>query len=126
MNVAFKMVHRDQWLVESKSQRLGIADADQQCAGESRPLGHGNGVDGLISLSSIGQRLADHRHDRAQMLAGRQFGHDSAVWLVGGDLREHNVGNNLLTRAHHGGGSLVAGAFDAEDVGVRHKPYIIC
>ena len=119
MNVTFEMVHRDQRLVESEGQRLGIADADQQRAGQSGPLGDGQRVDGLVSLSGIGQRLADDRHDRAQMLPRRQFGHDSAVRLVRGDLREHNVGNDLLTRAHYGRRGLVARAFNPEDVGVR-------
>ena len=126
MNVAFEMIHRDQRLVERKGQRLGIADADQQRSGKSRPLGDGHRVDRLVSLSRIGQRLADDRHDRPQMLARRQLRHHSAVRLVRGDLREHYVGNDLLARAHHRRRSLVARALDAEDVGVGHKPYIIC
>ena len=38
MNVAFKMVHRNQRLVERKGQRLGIADAHQQRSSERRGL----------------------------------------------------------------------------------------
>ena len=65
VNVAFEVVHRDERLVESKRQRLGVADADKQRAGESGPLGDGNRVHRLIALSSVGQRLADDRYDCA-------------------------------------------------------------
>ena len=44
------------------------------------------------------------------MLARSQFGHDTAVGLVGGDLRIDDIGDQLFARAHDGGGGLVAGA----------------
>jgi len=44
---------------------------------------------------------------------------------VSGNLREDDVGEDLLAGAHHSGGSFIAGAFDAEDVGVWHSFYII-
>ena len=77
-------------------------------------------VDGLVGLAGIGQRLAHDRDDRAQMLARRQFRNDAAVRLVSRDLRDDDIRDQLLARTHHGGGSFVAGAFDAEDVGVGH------
>jgi len=120
MNVAFEVVDRDERLVESKRERLGIADADEERAGKPGPLRDGYRIDGLKGLPGIGQRFADNGRERAQMLSRRQLGHDSAVRLVGGELREHNIGNDLLARAHHGGRGLVAGSFDPEDVGVRH------
>ncbi len=53
MNVAFEMIHRDQRLVESKSQRLGIADADKKRSSKPRTLGHGHRVHRLVSMSRI-------------------------------------------------------------------------
>ena len=126
VNVAFEMVHGDEGFVQSKGKSLCVADADKQCARQPRTLGYGHRIDRLISLSSIGQRLADDRHNRAQVFPRGQFGHDSAIRLVRGDLRKHNVRTDLLTRAHHGCCGLVAGTFNPEDVGVRHKQYIIC
>src|SRR6202049_753429 len=55
------------------------------------------------------------------MLPGRQLGHDSAIRLVGCDLREHHVGNDLLSRSHHRRRSLVAGGFNPKDVGAKHN-----
>ena len=112
---------RDQRLVEREGQRFGKADADQQSSGQAGALGHRDGIDGLVSLPGFGQRLPHDRNDGAQVLAGSQFGDDSAVRLVRGDLRGDDVGENLLARAHHGGTRFVAGAFDAEDDGVRHN-----
>ncbi len=118
--MAFEMVDGDQRLVEGEGQRLGVADADQQCSGEAGALGDGDGVDGFVGVLGLGQRLAHHRHDGAQMLARSQFRDDSAVRLVSRDLRGHDIRDQLLARAHHGRCGLVAGTFDAEDVGVRH------
>src|ERR1700677_2099947 len=87
MNVAFEMVYSDERLIESERERLGIADAHEQCARQPRTLRHRHGVDRLISLSGIGKRLANDRHNRAQMLPRRQLWHDSAIRLVRGDLR---------------------------------------
>src|SRR5580658_6321155 len=106
MNVAFEMVHRDERLVESERQRLGIADANQQRTSEPGPLSDGYRVHGLVSLSGVSQRLPHHRHNCAQMLTRRQLRYDSTIRLMGGNLREHNIGSDLLARAHHGGGSL--------------------
>ena len=64
--------------------------------------------------------LTHDRHDSAEMLAGSQFRDDSTIGLVGGDLRGDDVGDELLARAHDGGGGFVAGTLDAEDVGVGH------
>jgi hypothetical protein len=58
MNVSLKMIHGDQRLLQRKGQRLGIADANQQSARQSRPLRDRDGIDRLISLSRLGQAPA--------------------------------------------------------------------
>src|SRR5208282_2742613 len=121
VDVSLKMVHGDQWLLQPEGQRLGIADANQQSARQSRTLRDRNGIDGLISLSRFGQSLAHHRNNRAQVLARGQFRNHSAIRLVRGDLRGNDVRQNPLPRAHHGRARLITGAFDAEDACVRHN-----
>ena len=121
MDVSLKMVHGDQRFVEREGERLGIADADQQSARQSRTLRDRDGIDGLISLSGFGQCCAHHRNDRAQVLARGQFRNHSAIRLVRRDLRSHYVRQNPLPRTDHGRARLITGALDAEDVRVRHN-----
>jgi len=68
----------------------------------------------------FGQRLAHDGHDGAKMLARGQFRHDSAIGLVGRELRSDDIGDHLLARAHHGRSGLIAGTLDAEDEGGGH------
>ncbi len=86
VNMAFQMVHRYQRLIQRKRKRFGEADADQQCSREARALGHGNRVNGFVSLSSFHERLANHGNNGPQMLARRQLRHNSTVRLVRGNL----------------------------------------
>ena len=116
MNVPFKMVDGNQRLLERKSQCLGKADADKQSASQSWPLRDRDGIDGLISLSGFGQSLPHHWNNGAQMLARSQLRNDSSIRLMSGDLRSHNIRQNLLPRAHHRRACLITGGFDAEDV----------
>ena len=123
--MAFQVIYRDQRLVQREGQRLRVADADQQSSGESRTLGDGEGVDRMKGLAGIGEGFANHRHDGPQMLARGQFRHHSAVRLMGGNLRKHHVRDDLLARAHHCGCGLIAGALDAENVGVGHRLILV-
>ena len=121
VNVSLKMVHRDQRLLQGKSQRLGIADAHQQSPRQSRPLRDRDGIDRLISLSRFRQSLPHHRNNRAQVLARGQFRNHSAIRLMSSDLRGNDVRQNPLPRPHHRRARLITGAFNAEDVSVRHN-----
>ncbi len=123
MDVAFEMIDGNQRLVEGEGQSLGIADAHQQRSGEAGALGDCDGVDGVVSLIGLSQRLPDDGNNRPQMLARCQLRHDAAVGLMRGDLRSHDVRDQLLARAHHRRGGFVAGTFDAEDVGVWHNQF---
>ena len=120
MDVSFEVIDGDQRFIERESQRLGVSDSDQQGAGQPRPLGHGQGVNGLISLSGVSQCFANHRHNRLQMLARSQLRHHAAIGLVGGDLRKHHVRDDFFSRIHDRCSRLIAGAFNAENVGASH------
>src|SRR5258708_2920053 len=54
------------------------------------------------------------------MLPRGEFRHHAAKGLMGRELRSDDIRDELLARAHHGRGGLVAGTFDTEDVGVGH------
>ena len=96
MDVAFNMVDGNQRLVECERQRLGITDTHKQCAREPGPLRHRDSVDRVVAVLGLSQRLPHDRHDRAQMLAGRQFRHHAAIGLVSRELRRHNIRDELL------------------------------
>ena len=118
------MVDGDERLVEGEGQSFGVADADEECSGESGALGDGDGVDGIVGSIRFGERLADDGDDGAEMLARGQFRYDAAVGFVSGELRGDYVRDELLAGAHHGGCGFIAGTFDAEDVGRGHGPIL--
>ena len=66
----------------------------------------------------LGECGADDGNDGAEMLAAGQFGDDSAVAGVGGDLRGDDRRKRAGTALDDGGGGLVAGGFDGEDEAV--------
>jgi hypothetical protein len=55
------------------------------------------------------------------MLAGGKLRDDSSIRGVSRDLRGDDVRENLLPSAHDGSTCFIAGAFNAEDSGVRHN-----
>ena len=120
VDVPFQMIHPDKRLLRRVGQRLGIAQPDEQGAGQPRALGHRNCVQAGVGLARILHRLAYHGYDGAQMFARGQFRHHSTIGLVGGDLGIHHIRDQLLARAHHGRRRLVAGALDAQNVNVVH------
>ena len=61
MDVALKMVHRDQRLVERERKRLGEADANKQRSCQARPLCDGNRVDRFVCLLQPRRGLAARR-----------------------------------------------------------------
>jgi len=83
-------------------------------------LGDGDGIHRFVSAFCFGQRLTNYRHDRAEMFSRSQFRDDSAIGLMRGDLGSNNIRYELFARTYDGGGGFIAGAFDAENVGVRH------
>ena len=56
VNVSFEMIDGDERLVERISERLGVAQADQQRAGQSGALGDGDGIDGRRNVLPASSR----------------------------------------------------------------------
>jgi len=124
VDVAFEMVDGDERFVGGEGERFGEGDADEQCAGEAGAFGYSYGVEIFVGDAGAVHGFADDRGDGAQVLAGGQLGDYAAV--VGVDeLRGDHVGERFAAVADHGGGGLVAGAFDAEDEAVRHTSILV-
>jgi len=120
VDVSLEMIDSDERFLDRVGERLGVTQTNQQRSGEPRTLGDRDGIDGLVRPACIVERFADDGNDGTQMLARSQFGYHSAVGLVSGELRIHDIRDQLLTRAHHGRRGFVARALDAENVSVGH------
>ena len=115
VDVAFQMVDGDEGQIGGEGQGFGVGDADEQGAGEAWTGGYGDGVEVGEGDAGLGERGADDRDDGAEMLAGGQFGDDSAISGVGGDLRGDNRAERVGPALDDGGGGLVARGFDGQD-----------
>src|SRR5665213_2730475 len=115
VDVAFEMIDADQRLVEAEAKSFGIRDANEQRPGKPRAFRDGDGVEIGIGDARLQHGFADHRHDVAEMLAGGQLGDDATIVGVERHLRGDDVRQRGTACANHRGGSLVAGAFDAEN-----------
>ena len=84
--MAFKMVDGDEGDFLRKGKGLGVGDSDEEGSRESWTGGYGDGVE--VGKSDVGLREggADDGDDGAEMFATGEFGDDSAVAGVGGDL----------------------------------------
>ena len=86
VDVAFDVVYGDERDVLCVSQGLGIGDADEQSAGESGAACDCDRIqirEGDFGFVECG---TDYRDDGAQMLAAGEFGDDSAIPCMRGDL----------------------------------------
>ncbi len=115
VDVAFEVVDGDEGFVEAVAEGLGVGDADEECSGEAGAFGDGDGVEVGEGEVGAGEGFADDEDDVAEVLAGGEFGDDTAVVGVEGHLGGDDVGERVAAGADDGGGGLVAGGFDAED-----------
>ncbi len=115
VDVAFQVVDGDEGFVEAEGEGLGVGDADEQGPGEAGAGGDGDGVEVGEGEVGAGEGFADDEDDVAEMLAGGEFGDNSAVVGVELHLGGDDVGEGVGAAADDGGGGLVAGGLDAED-----------
>ncbi len=87
VDVAFEMIHSDERNLFGEGVCLGVGVADEERAGETGPGSDGDGVEIGKSDAGLFESRADDRNDGAKMLAAGEFGNDTAVACVGGDLR---------------------------------------
>lgn len=118
--VAFKMVDGDQGEAGGEGQSFGVCNAHKKCTRETRTGGYGNGVQVGEGDAGLGQGGANDRNDGAKVLAAGEFGDDSAVTGVGGDLRGDDGRERMCAVLDYGSGGLVAGGFDGENQAAAH------
>src|SRR5579883_907082 len=120
VNMTLEMINRHQRFLQRPRQGFRVRNTHQQRARQTRTLRHSQRIHRFKTDTRIGQRLTHYRDDVAQMLARGQLWHNSAVRLMRGDLREHYIRNDLLTRTHDRRRSLVTRAFNSENIGICH------
>ena len=69
VNMAFEMIHCDERLVKRQGENFAIGHADEECSGEARALGDGDGVEVSESDFCLVERFAHDWDDFAEMLA---------------------------------------------------------
>jgi putative nucleotidyltransferase with HDIG domain len=119
VDVPLQVVDGHQRFVEGKGQRLGVSNSNQQCSGQARPLGDGDGIEILEADPCFLQRSPNDRHDIAQMFARGKFRNHPTIGRVGGDLRRHDVGKDTMSALHHRGRRLVTGTLNGKNQAAR-------
>ncbi len=115
VDMAFDMVHGNERKPRRKTQRFGVGHPDEQRADQARPGSDGHGRQIAVAASGALQRLAHHRHDRAQVLPGREFRHHPSILAVGRELGRHNGRQHAGAARDHGRSRFIAGTLDAEN-----------
>ena len=108
MHVAFQVTDSNQGLVQGIGNGLGGCHAHQQGANQTRPLGHGNGVDFLPGHARFLQGLGNHRQNGLHMATRGQFRHHSAVRAVNRDLAGNHIGKDDPAIPDYGGSRFIA------------------
>ena len=111
--MTLEVIDRDEGLVEGEGHGFGVADADEQGAGESGTLCNRDCVNLIERDASIGERLTNDGDDVADVFAGGDLGDDSSVESVLGDLGRDDVREDFVTGADDCGRGFVAGGLDA-------------
>lgn len=114
VDVAFDVVNGDERDTRSEAEALRIREADEEGADESGSDGNGYGIERAERGGCLMECLAHDWHDGAQVFTRRKFGDDSAILTVL-HLRRDDGGKDGAAVFDNGGGSFVAGRFDAKD-----------
>ena len=115
-SVAFDMVGGQERFTQAHGHGFGKSGADHQCGGEAGADGGGDGVDvGPLQAAGV-QGVLGEGGEALEVRAGGDFGHDTAVGGVFGDLGIDMLGENTARgNVHDGRGGFVAGGFDRKD-----------
>ena len=111
-DVPADVVDGHEGLSRREGEPLGVVDPHEQRADEPRRGGHRDGVDPLERDARLVERALHHRHDVLAVAAGGDLRHHAAVDAVLRHLRVDDRRKDPAPVLHHGGGRLVAGAFD--------------
>ena len=109
MDVAFKVIHGDEWLVERQGENFAVGHANEQRAGEAGALSDGDGVEVGECDFCLVERFANDEHDFAKMFARGELGNYAAVFAVDVDLRGNDIRKDTAAVRDDRGGGFVAG-----------------
>ncbi len=114
-----EMVDGDQRLLAHQGDRLGGGQSDDHAADQPGTGRGRDAVEVVEAAAGLAHRAADQEVEDLHMGARRDLRHHAAEGRVVGDLREHDVRQDLAapvrTPFHHRRRGLVAGRLDAED-----------
>ena len=85
--MALEVMDAERGNAERERERIGDAGADEERAGQPRPLGVGDGVDVREPGPRLAHHLADQRQHAPDVIARGEFGYHPAVFAVHRDLR---------------------------------------
>ena len=112
VDMAFKMVDRDERFCESVGQAFRIKNSHQQGSGQAWTLRDGDSGKIFKGNSSLFHRGPHHRNEIAQMFTRGEFGDDASVGRVQRDLAGDHVRKHFRPGTDDGRRSLVATAFN--------------
>ena len=112
--VPFHVMDPDAGQVPGISETPGHGGTDQQGPHQTRAAGVGNAVDRRTTAAPF-DRFFQQGQYLTQVVARGELGHDTAVRRVQGDLAVQLVRQQAGLAVVDGGGSLVAGGFDAQN-----------
>ena len=116
VDVAFEMVDGDEREAGGEGKPLGEIDADEEAAGQARPLRDGDGVElAHVGHGGIGEGLLDDCLYGEHVLTAGNLGVDAAETAVKVDLAGNAVAEDMASVGDDRGGGLVAAGLDGED-----------
>ncbi len=124
-DVARDVMDRHERLAVDERDRLGGLQPDEQRADEPGPLRHRDRGEVLEPRAGVGHRLLHDGHDRLDVVARGELGHDAAVGRVQLGLARHHVREDAAAVLDDRGSGLVAGGLDPEHAGrgrAGHRP----
>ena len=121
VDVPFEVVDAHQRGLLGEGEALRRVHADEEGARESGAVGDGDTVEVAQLYRRLLHGLPDDGVEREHVLARGELRNDAAVLGVHLDLRRDDVGVDGPPVLDDGGGRLVAGCLDAEDL---HASYV--
>ncbi len=118
--MTLEVVDADEGHVERPGDRLGVGQAHQQRADQTRPGGHRDRAHVGKARAGRLEDLVEGGVQPAQVGPRRQLGHDPAGAGMQGDLARDGLGDDAARSVEEGHARLVAGRLDGEQKPAGH------
>ena len=117
-HMPFDVVDGNERLACGVAQALHAADAGEQRADKSRPVGDGEGIDILQAHVCRPECFVNHAVAGFDVRTAGDFRHDAAIERMEVNLAENDVGDDGASVLDDGGGGFVAGGFQRQNANV--------